>query len=118
MAAAGQLETWSGTYPVGDLLRLEAAPGHTPGSAVLWLRSGPGAAFVGDLVHTPAQLARPGDSCAFDLDKGQARDSRRRVLAEAARTGAMVLPAHFADRSALTIEERDGAFGVREWAAL
>jgi hypothetical protein len=65
---AGQDYRWDGEHRIGDTLRLELAPGHTPGTSVLWLEDGDGAVFVGDLMHTPVQIARPNDACAFDLD--------------------------------------------------
>src|ERR1700741_3362306 len=49
-------------------LRLRTAPGHTPGSSVLWLDGPAKAVFVGDITHTPLQILRPDDQCAFDLD--------------------------------------------------
>ncbi len=114
---AGQLETWDGELTLGNALRLELAPGHTPGSSVLWLESGDGAAFVGDLIHTPMQLLRPDDACSFDLDKNQARLSRRDVLSRAARLGATVLPAHYAGRGGVKIRPTttDG-YTVADWA--
>lgn len=114
---AGQLETWDGALVLADGLRLELAPGHTPGSSVLWLEDGAGAAFVGDLTHTPVQLLRPDDACAFDLDAATARASRRSVFARAARTGATVLPAHYpGPGGAALTPDRDG-YRVDRWAA-
>ena len=66
--AAGQIVQWSQDYRVSDSLRLRAAEGHTPGSSVLWLDAGQQAVFVGDLTHSPIQLRRPADACAFDVD--------------------------------------------------
>ena len=71
--AAGQIVQWSQDYRVSDSLRLRAAEGHTPGSSVLWLDAGPQAVFVGDLTHSPIQLRRPADACAFDLTRLQPR---------------------------------------------
>ncbi len=97
---------------------LRPAPGHTPGSSVLWLDDGPGAVFVGDLLHTPVQLLRPQDACSFDFDAEQARASRREVLTTAARTGATVLPAHFGGHGGTTIAAAATGFAVRDWADL
>jgi glyoxylase-like metal-dependent hydrolase (beta-lactamase superfamily II) len=92
IAESGQLQTWEGEHRIDDMLRLEPAPGHTPGSSVAWLETGRGAVFVGDLMHTPVQIARPDDACSFDLDPETARASRRNVLRSAARTGAALFP--------------------------
>ncbi len=116
--AAGQLTTWTGAHDLGDVLHLRPAPGHTPGSSVLWLDDGPGAVFVGDLLHTPVQLLRPQDACSFDFDAEQARASRREVLTTAARTGATVLPAHFGGHGGTTIAAAATGFAVRDWADL
>lgn len=84
--AAGQIVQWSQDYRVSDSLRLRAAEGHTPGSSVLWLDAGQQAVFVGDLTHSPIQLRRPADACAFDVDPIAAAVTRKRVLTEAAHT--------------------------------
>ncbi|MEN4476208.1 MBL fold metallo-hydrolase [Mycolicibacterium cosmeticum] len=112
---AGQLQTWHEEHAINDILRLEPAPGHTPGSSVVWLETGSGAAFVGDLVHTPLQISRPDDCCAFDLDAAKARSSRSTVLARAARVGAAVFPAHFAGQGATTIAPRGGDYAIKRW---
>lgn len=114
---SGQLQTWDGEWHIDDVLHLEPAPGHTPGSSVLWLDSGDGAVFVGDLTHSPVQIVRPDDACSFDLDAAAARESRRRVFAEAARRGTTVLPAHYAGPGGASIAETtDDGYRIREWA--
>jgi len=100
---AGQMHTWDGEHRVDRHLRLAPAPGHTPGSSVVWLETGDGAVFVGDLIHTPLQIGRPEDACTFDLDADRARTSRRTILDAAARTGATIFPAHFAGHGATTV---------------
>jgi len=115
IAEAGQLQTWHGEHRIDDVMRLEPAPGHTPGSSVAWLETGSGAAFVGDLVHTPLQLSRPKDCCAFDVDANQARASRGAILATASRLGAAVFPAHFAGRGAASIASSDGDQRITQW---
>jgi glyoxylase-like metal-dependent hydrolase (beta-lactamase superfamily II) len=116
IAESGQLQTWEGEHRIDDMLRLEPAPGHTPGSSVAWLETGRGAVFVGDLMHTPVQIARPDDACAFDLDREAARNSRRNVLHAAARTGAALFPAHFAGHGGASIAAQDATdFTVDKW---
>jgi glyoxylase-like metal-dependent hydrolase (beta-lactamase superfamily II) len=121
LVGTGQLHTWSEEYRIDDVLRLEPAPGHTPGSSVVWLRSGNGGVFVGDLLHTPLQISRPGDSCAFDLDAERARVSRRAILRAASNTGATVFPAHFAGKGGTSVQmgtEKDEEFSASKWADL
>jgi len=117
VADAGQLQTWDGEHRIDAALRLELAPGHTPGSSVAWLETGEGAVFVGDLMHTPVQIARPDDACAFDLDAAAARASRRAVLAAAASAGVTVFPAHFAGHGATSLASRGTTdFEAANWA--
>ncbi|MET0699922.1 MAG: MBL fold metallo-hydrolase [Mycobacterium sp.] len=116
VADSGQLQTWQHDHRVDQHLRLEPAPGHTPGSSVVWLETGSGAVFVGDLIHTPVQLGRPDDRCSFDLDPRRARVSRRAVLTAAARSGAALFPAHFAGHGAATITPgQETGFAVDQW---
>lgn len=112
---AGQLVTWSGEYQLSPSLRLAAAPGHTPGSSVLWLIGPPSMVFAGDLIHTPLQFLRPDDPCALDLDAAEAASSRRRVLAEAAQRNAIVVPAHYPGRGGASIHQYGNAFRVERW---
>jgi glyoxylase-like metal-dependent hydrolase (beta-lactamase superfamily II) len=119
--AAGQLVLWESGYRVGDALRLEPAPGHTPGSSVAWLETTDArVVFAGDLLHSPVQILRPGDRSSFDLDAGAARASRRRILAAAARAGAVLCPAHFGGHGAAVIEAGPGPgeFRVARWVNL
>ena len=121
VVAAGQVTGWRDHLDLPGGLSLHPAPGHTPGSSVLHLDAGPGAVFVGDLLHVPLQVVRPQDSCAFDLDPEQARRSRRSVLQRAARSGELVLPAHFAGPGGATVRSVDGAGGevsIERWAPL
>jgi glyoxylase-like metal-dependent hydrolase (beta-lactamase superfamily II) len=115
---AGQVQLWENAHRVDGNLRLEAAPGHTPGHAVVVLESGADRAlFAGDILHTPLQLREYDHSSCFCEDPGQARVTRRRLLDWAADNRALVLPAHFSGHSALEIERDGDAYGVREWAA-
>ncbi len=116
--AAGQIQLWSDDHPISDALSLRPAPGHTPGSSVLWLDAGKSAVFVGDLTHSPIQLHRPGDPCAFDEDLAAAAVTRKRVLTEASRRRAAVIPAHYPGRGGATVVARGDAFMVDEWLAI
>jgi glyoxylase-like metal-dependent hydrolase (beta-lactamase superfamily II) len=115
---AGQTLLWEDSYDIDANLRLESAPGHTPGSAVLWLRSGADrAVFVGDLLHTPLQIVEPHLSSCLDEDETASRASRHRVLDAVATNNALMLPAHFPGSGAVEVR-RDGArYSFTKWAA-
>ncbi|WP_156687263.1 MBL fold metallo-hydrolase [Mycobacterium sp. Marseille-P9652] len=112
---AGQLVRWSDGLQLSESLWLRPASGHTPGSSVLWLDAGRPAVFVGDLTHSPLQLRRPDDACAFDIDAPAATVSRRRILTDAARAGAAVIPAHYPGRGGATIRAVEDGFDVDDW---
>jgi glyoxylase-like metal-dependent hydrolase (beta-lactamase superfamily II) len=113
-----QLELWSEDYQLSESLRLRPAPGHTPGSSVVWLDAGKPAVFVGDLTHCPIQLHRPNDPCAWDEDFAAAAASRKRVLTEASRRRAAVIPAHYPGHGGATVVARGDAFMVDDWLDL
>jgi glyoxylase-like metal-dependent hydrolase (beta-lactamase superfamily II) len=110
-----QIELWSDDHRLSESLRLRPAPGHTPGSSVLWLDAGEAAVFVGDLTHCPIQLYRPTDPCAFDEDYAAAAVTRKRVLTEASRSRAVVIPAHYPGHGGATVVARGDAFMVDNW---
>jgi glyoxylase-like metal-dependent hydrolase (beta-lactamase superfamily II) len=112
---AGQLIQWSDDYQISPSLRLRPAPGHTPGSSVLWLDAGQPAVFVGDLTHSPLQLRRPADPCAFDVNATAAAATRRRMFTEAVQANAAVIPAHYPGRGGATIRAVADQFEIDHW---
>ena len=115
---ADQIELWSDDLQLSESLRLRPAPGHTPGSSVVWLEAGRPAVFVGDLTHCPIQIPRPMDPCGFDVDAAAAAFTRKRVFTEAARARAAVIPAHYPGHGGATIVARGDRFEVDDWLAL
>jgi glyoxylase-like metal-dependent hydrolase (beta-lactamase superfamily II) len=114
---AGQAVLWEDAYDVDGALRLEYAPGHTPGSSVLTLRSGGElAVFVGDLLHNPVQILEPDANSCFCEDPVAARVSRRRLLERAADEGALVFPAHLRGGSGARVRRSGSSYAVRSWA--
>lgn len=113
-----QTELWAEDLQISESLRLRTAPGHTPGSSVLWLNAGKPAVFVGDLTHCPIQIPRPADPCAFDVDPAAAAFTRKRVFTEAARARAAVIPAHYPGHGGATIVARGDRFEVDDWLEL
>ncbi len=119
---ADQTELYAGDHQLSESLWLRPAPGHTPGSSMVWLDAGVPAVFVGDLTHCPIQLPRPDDPCAFDEDPAAAAGTRHRVLTEAARARATVIPAHYPGSGGARIVARGtgsaSAFSVDDWLDL
>jgi glyoxylase-like metal-dependent hydrolase (beta-lactamase superfamily II) len=84
---------------LGEGLRLAPSNGHTPGHVSLWIESGDEVALLtGDFFHHPVQCAVPAWAEVGDSDPDEARATRRRMLDEAARTGALVFGTHFPTR--------------------
>ncbi|MGY4871291.1 MBL fold metallo-hydrolase [Mycolicibacterium elephantis] len=113
-----QIELWSDDHRLSESLWLRPAPGHTPGSSVVWLDAGKPAVFVGDLTHCPVQIPRPGDPCAWDEDFEAAAVTRRRILTEASRRRAAVVPAHYPGHGGATVVARGDGFMVDDWLEL
>jgi glyoxylase-like metal-dependent hydrolase (beta-lactamase superfamily II) len=113
-----QIELWSGDHRLSESLWLRPAAGHTPGSSVVWLDAGKPAVFVGDLTHCPIQLGRPSDPCAWDEDFAAASVTRKRVLTEASRKRAAVIPAHYPGHGGATVVARGDGFMVDDWLEL
>ena len=95
--ARGLADIVTGSLDLGDGLRLDPNPGHTPGCQTLTVADGgESAMFVGDVLHHPLQILNPEWNSIFCEDAAQARAARRHVLARAADEQAVLVPAHFA----------------------
>nr|MDJ0929382.1 MBL fold metallo-hydrolase [Gammaproteobacteria bacterium] len=68
------------------------------------------AVMSGDVIHHPVQIERPDWCSNFDLDQAPARTSREALLERIADTGIVVMGAHFAGPSALTIVSDNNGF--------
>ncbi|MGH3625272.1 MAG: MBL fold metallo-hydrolase [Sciscionella sp.] len=113
----GRAVLWEDGYRVDGNLSLVPAPGHTPGSSIVRLSSGPDrAVFVGDLLHSPVQILQPGYNSCFCENPEQAAATRRSVLERAADTRELVVPAHFAGPSAAEIRRDGSHFAISRWA--
>ncbi|MFG1615880.1 MBL fold metallo-hydrolase [Nonomuraea wenchangensis] len=115
---AGQAVLWEDTYRIDGNLLLEAAPGHTPGSSVLTLRSGADrAVFVGDMLHSPVQVLDPRWNSCFCDDLQLAAETRRAHLARAAELRELVIPAHWPGHGAAEVRKDGEGFAIAAWAA-
>ncbi|MEU4450414.1 MBL fold metallo-hydrolase [Nocardioides sp. NPDC023903] len=114
---AGQTLLWEDSYQIDADLRLDSAPGHTPGSSVLTLASGSDrAVFVGDLLHSPAQILDPETNSCFCEDPVGARATRRKLLGWAADNNALVIPAHLGGHGAAEVVRDGSRFAIKDWA--
>jgi glyoxylase-like metal-dependent hydrolase (beta-lactamase superfamily II) len=78
-------------------LRMEPAPGHTGGMAVVRFTpaDAPEILFMADVMHSPVQLTAPDLTSNFCVDPAQARETRRRLLDGCVGTDTIVAPYHF-----------------------
>jgi glyoxylase-like metal-dependent hydrolase (beta-lactamase superfamily II) len=108
------VELWEGDdCTVDDFLRLEVAPGHTPGHCVGWVESkGERALLSGDSMHSPVQVYEPTWNSGFCLDGERAASTRRSLLEAAVEHDAVLMPAHFSAPHAFRVEHRGDSFAV------
>jgi len=87
-----RVERVTGETEVAPGVRVQPAPGHTPGHMIV--RAGEFAA-IGDLAAHELQIADPDLLFVNDMDAATAAATRRRVIAELAADGASVIGGHF-----------------------
>jgi glyoxylase-like metal-dependent hydrolase (beta-lactamase superfamily II) len=106
---AGLVDRVSSDHEIIRGIRLQPAPGHTPGNVVIELDDGRRHAVMsGDVIHHPVQIEQGAWSSRFCLDPDAARERRLELLRRLAGTGTVLLAAHFAGPTAVTVVE-DGA---------
>ena len=94
-------------------VHLEPAYGHTPGNCVLHARSGGGhAVFIGDVMHTAAQLANPALSSRFCSDPQESARTRTAIVERHAETDTVLLACHFPTPVAGRIRRRGEGFAL------
>jgi glyoxylase-like metal-dependent hydrolase (beta-lactamase superfamily II) len=114
---AGLTLLWDETYQIDENLRLDLAPGHTPGSSALTLESGGDrAVFVGDLIHTPLQIVTPHTNSCFCEDPAESRNTRRKLLGRASDDNALLFPAHLGGHGAVEVVRDGSSFAIKGWA--
>jgi glyoxylase-like metal-dependent hydrolase (beta-lactamase superfamily II) len=90
---AGVIELSGSALEITSELRLEHAPGHTPGHQVLAIDSGGERALLSaDLVNHPVQLHQPGLAGTSDMDPERANATRTSWLERIEREGPVVAP--------------------------
>jgi glyoxylase-like metal-dependent hydrolase (beta-lactamase superfamily II) len=110
---AGLAQIVAGAADLDEYLKIEPAPGHTPGTIAIKFESkGERAIFCGDIIHHALQVHRPHWNSFACLDGASARTSRRKVLEHCA-GGALLMPAHFGAPFACHVESRGEGFEPR-----
>lgn len=91
------------------------SPGHTPGHVCVRIDGGDGTALVitGDVTHHPAQARHPEWNVAFDIDKPQAVETRRRVFAMLADEGWVQASGHYPRPGVGRVTRAADAFEMR-----
>jgi glyoxylase-like metal-dependent hydrolase (beta-lactamase superfamily II) len=108
---AGLVDLVESDHVVGEGIRLQPTPGHTPGHVSVRIESqGERAVITGDLLHHPAQCAHPEWASSADVDPVLARRTRRDFLAACADVPTLVLGTHFATPTAGRIVRDGDAF--------
>jgi glyoxylase-like metal-dependent hydrolase (beta-lactamase superfamily II) len=93
---AGQAALVDMDYALDDEVWLTPAPGHTAGHVAVNIASqGRSAVMIGDMMHSPIQLAHPEWSPSFDHDPALSAETRQRFLDSHCETDILVLTAHF-----------------------
>jgi glyoxylase-like metal-dependent hydrolase (beta-lactamase superfamily II) len=93
---AGLLDLIPDHGDVAGVLHATKAFGHTPGQLNYWIESkGERGVFSADICHHPLQILSPSWNTAFCVQPDIAKATRAAFLAEAAETGALIMPCHF-----------------------
>ena len=109
---AGQVDVVAEEAEILPGIRLQPAPGHTPGNVVIEANDGRRRAVLsGDVIHHPVQIERPDWCSNFDLEQPPAQRSRGALLQRIADQDILLCGAHFAGPAALrVVSDGDGFF--------
>lgn len=108
---AGLAEFIDTQKEIAGCLSVEPLPGHTPGHLNFRIRSrGEEGVFGGDVMHHPIQIVCPTLNTCFDLIPDLACRNRASFVADAARTGALIMPAHFGPPHCGYVRQQAGSY--------
>jgi glyoxylase-like metal-dependent hydrolase (beta-lactamase superfamily II) len=110
---ARQADLVESDHEIETGIHLEAAYGHTPGTCLMHVKSrGAHGVFIGDVMHTPVQLADPGLSSRFCSDPAQSAATRRALCERYAETATLLYTGHFPAPSAARVVRRGAGFSL------
>ena len=108
---AGLIDLVETDHQICPEVRLQPTLGHTPGHVSVRIHSaGSEALITGDSVHHPAQLAHPEWCIQFDHDQQQSFETRKRLLADCAERGVLMIGTHFMAPTAGRVRREGEAF--------
>jgi glyoxylase-like metal-dependent hydrolase (beta-lactamase superfamily II) len=111
---AGRADLVGGPHRLNEFIEILPAPGHSPGHFVFKLDiGGSRAMLIGDVFHHLLQVYYPDWNFPKNSDAEEAKVSRRRILADAASSGALVFPGHVGAPFAGYIENDGSSFVPR-----
>ncbi len=97
LAAASQLDYFTGEHGISSFLTTVPTPGHTPGHTSLAINSGSAHGFIlGDVLLSPLDILDATLDNGFDVDGAQARITRQTVLTRLEASGELVASSHLA----------------------
>jgi len=108
---AGKADLVDDGHELGPGLQLAPLPGHTSGQMGLVVNYARNRAiFCGDAIHHPLQIFQPGLSTSTCVDQKLAAETRKKILAEAADSGRLVVPAHFRGQRRAHVRAGSGGY--------
>ena len=110
LKSLGALELFTTDTDITASVRMQLAPGQSPGHCCVLLSSGTDSALVlGDITHHPIDFLHPEWNCQFDVDFGLTRHTRRKILDQAATDSILLISYHHPQPYGRAIHH-DGAF--------
>jgi glyoxylase-like metal-dependent hydrolase (beta-lactamase superfamily II) len=98
IVAAGLVDFVEMNHRISAEISLEPTPGHTPGHVSVRIESrGEQGIITGDLMHHPIQIALPGHTANFDMDKKVGAHNRTEFVKDAADRPVLVIGTHFCE---------------------
>ena len=111
---AGLSQLVDGAAQLDENLKVEPAPGHTPGTIAIKFESrGEKALFCGDILHHALQVYHPEWNSFACAEAVGARKSRREALEHCAGSGARLMPCHFGAPFTCHIDHKGSGFVPR-----
>jgi glyoxylase-like metal-dependent hydrolase (beta-lactamase superfamily II) len=111
IVSAGMADFVGSDYRIDEHVRLMPSPGHTPGHVAVLLESqGNQGIISGDFLHHPCQIARPEWATDSDTLPDVGVSTRKRMFAQIAGSGTLLIGSHFADPVAGLLERSGDGF--------